>query len=738
MSAGDVLRASEASALNGEKFFSSVSGKYTKNKKHKKLSLKSLGAAGFITVMLGGFLVFFSMGNLVPAAISDKLIEATDVQYADAVESKLIVFAQALEMGDVPDNTANRLKNEGVLIGYMENGNFIENNKSGKQSVISYNDEIISASSFASKVKSDVKLYNAFNNATYDRAAYYYDESARKVFQKIGTNRNNYNASSDFDMVMSKVMGEGSNININNVSTEEVENEDGETSVNYITLGDNASSSSASLLVNSVNEKNYAANTSLATLNAADSLNTADKISREQRSSLFFLAFMENISKMKAGQGSESKINEAMNYLYRTQESEVVDVKTGEVVKVSGSMMESPSLYAILTDGEIKSETVINYSSDRVLNTVENIANNKADSETLDNTVTSSEKGVKGTVGRFTSLNGEKSDISTLEKVTPIINSSLVNNSFSTIGGVSGGEFLVEGAVNVGAKLAKASGATPGDAESIQKYAKVTNTILALDRESDKLNRSPLDISSRNTFLGSIFYSLAVNAGSGKIFSSISGIINSSLAIISPIHSTYASDSSDSYLSTFGECTTLQNIGAVGSVTCSEIATFDTSTLGDIFNDAGFRDFINKNTTLDSSGTRVINKESKLADFILYNDERVSPLGVIDSGILNSINNGSSSIPFVSNFIEMIQELLGAPEENRRIASGASFVNSTANNDWNEYKYAQRYISLARATDALRQYDGEQTAYSSLEFFEGNNNPVIAFLNNYYNEIANN
>ena len=159
------------------------------------------------------------------------------------------------------------------------------------------------------------------------------------------------------------------------------------------------------------------------------------------------------------------------------------------------------------------------------------------------------------------------------------------------------------------------------------------------------------------------------------------------------------------------------------------IATFDTSTLEGIFEDAGFIAFMDENTTLDSSGTRTINNNSKLADFIKYNAKRITPIGTTDGGILESLVNGSGfNIPFLSDILSMIKMSLEATEEDKRIATGETFVNSGSNADWDTYKYAQRYMSLARATEALRQYDGEATAYSNLKYFEGTENPVIAFL----------
>ena len=58
-------------------------------------------------------------------------------------------------------------------------------------------------------------------------------------------------------------------------------------------------------------------------------------------------------------------------------------------------------------------------------------------------------------------------------------------------------------------------------------------------------------------------------------------------------------------------------------------------------------------------------------------------------------------------------------------------MNSGDNADWEFYKYAQRYVSLARAASTLRQFDGDKTSYVNLKFFEGTENPVMAFLHEY-------
>ena len=136
-----------------------------------------------------------------------------------------------------------------------------------------------------------------------------------------------------------------------------------------------SSSDKASEFVEEVRQKNPAGSATESAINTADALKVADTTAKEQRSALFFSLFMENISKMKAGEGNEAKINEAMNFLYDEAETEVVDVNTGEIVKTKGTPLDSPSLYAVLANEKVDPSNVENYSSDRILRTIENRSN---------------------------------------------------------------------------------------------------------------------------------------------------------------------------------------------------------------------------------------------------------------------------------------------------------------------------------------------------------------------------
>ena len=735
MQAKNIFRQSESFASIGKEYAVNISNKSKKKGISKKIT--SFGAMGFLTIIILFFAIIFGTGNLIPTTISDRLVEETDMQYADAVESKKLVFQQALYNGNIPKNTADILESNGVHVGYLNTANeFIPSNSADVPLVLKTDNQIITADDFIDEVSSNINLYNAFNNATYSRAAYYYDDAAMDVFKEIGTNRNNYTSDSDFNDVMSEKIDNHS-INISETNRYQKNRRNSETGeietyYEYETSNTiNNSNTDTSNYLENIANNNFGSSSEEATISAAQSLSVADTISKEQRSSLFFVTFMENISKMKAGDGSESKINESMNYLFENSENEIVNVKNGNIIKVSGSAMDSPSLYAILSGNQVNSDAVNNYASDRIIKTINNQyeENSGEDNDLIMASVATNKN---ASISKMMNYKISTASAETLNTVSQTVSSSLINNSFSNIKGINAGEFLVEGAINLGKRLAKASGGTMGDENSVSQYIKLNSDILAMDASVDRMNRSPFDITSKNTFLGSIIYNFALSIHNYNNKSILNGIkvfsVSTNRSILSLLPSSFA-DSAQGYLNNTGDCETYRKIGAVGSVQCSEIITFDTSTLNDPFYDSGFISFVENNTTLNESGVRTINDNSKLAEFILYNNERITPNGIMDGGIINSLSNKESSIPYVSDLASSFSNYYSfVTEEDKNIASGAAFVNSSSNLEWNEYKYAQRYVSLARATEALRKYSDDDTAYTNIKYFEGNNNPVIAFL----------
>ena len=674
----------------------------------------------FFALTIAVVTVFFSLGNHIPDMIGSALTEATDVQCANNTIDKEWVFIETLRQGSLPSDTIENLKEFGIEIGSVDkNGNFSENPKG---TVLKNEGKLLSDSSLYDAFQSDASLYRAFNESTYTCAAFYYDDAAVRVFKDLGTNRNNYTDGKSFEEVLDSAMKAGSDITINSV----VATKDTKTPYkNSASMSTNTTD--AASIIDSVRASNPASTKAESALQSADVLKTADTISKEQRSSTFFLYFMETISKMKAGFGDTSEINAAMNFLNESAETEVVDTETGEVVHLSGTPLESPSLYAITSGHSVSKDETKNFSSDRILDTTRNQlsragtpASDDSVFSTIKSTLSSFSNKIKGSISRFITSSVETAELSILSPLIPTISSSLINNSFTeSIHGISGGELLAEGAVNVGRRLAMASGGTAGDESAALAYNKEVTRIAALNNEVDRMTRSPLDPTSKNTFLGSLIYNFGV-------------LKKSPLGLLIP--SASADSTEKNFLTTFGNNTTLKTIGAVGTVHGSAIATFDTSTQYDPYNNQEFQDFINNNTTLNASGNREVKPGSYLAKFILYNNERKTPLGTIDAGILSSLKENSSFLSLFTNSVDSVSLFNSATDEEKQIASGAAFVNSSNNPYWNNYKYAQRYVSINRALSTLKQYSSDKTAYNDLKGFEGTDNIVLAFTEKYYEE----
>ena len=747
MSYEQALIQSEENALENREFVSNVnSPKFSStgtfhNFTKKKSSPIFAIVIGLVLVIGGIFLSQFD--EEIPSLFNDLILEATDVQNADHIESSKIAFQGALKQGEIPNDTAKLLKEKDYLVGYLDqNGNFIEDNDSKQPSVLKKGDQIITADNFIVETneKNNVDLYKAFKYAAYDKGAYYFDAAAEDVFADINVSRNEFkDENTTFDSAMNSKLNTKS-ININNVERKEetkVDDEGNEyTVITYEKLGNDANtkSSTAESIIEEVVNKNLASTSTEATLMAADELKVADTISKERRSMSFYATFMENISKMKAGEGQNSKINDAMNFLYDKTVSQVVDVKTGQVTEVKGSPIDSPSLNAILMGKKVNISDVTNYSSDRILTMTKNnlnlaqASNTTAQSTNIINTTVASVSQSISSIGRLIQSGTELATTAVLAPLAPTISSSLIKSSVDNMNGIAAGEFLVEGAVNLGRNLAvHGSGATAGDTQAILAYQQLNNKIIAMDAAANRLDRSPFDITSKNTFLGSILYKFATTLRTSSIFSSISTI--SSLAgksLLALFPSAHATEEANSYLSTFGQCETYATIGAAGTAQCSSIATFDTSTLDDPYNNQEYIQFLNENTEL-INGTRTVKPGSYLANFIDYNNDRKTPLATTDGGILRSLRTGGTYIPFISDIKNLVSLFTDTSESELRIATGAAFVNSTNNPDWQNYKYAQRYVSIARAIAAMRQFSNDPTAYN-LEFHEGTENPVIAYM----------
>ena len=240
----------------------------------------------------------------------------------------------------------------------------------------------------------------------------------------------------------------------------------------------------------------------------------------------------------------------------------------------------------------------------------------------------------------------------------------------------------------------------------------------------DRSRRSPFDITSQNTFLGSIVSSLyPILYSSDSVMDSVSNInstVTHSIAVLFP--GVYA-EGNNSYQNTFGGCPTPKSITAEGDIYCNKIVTFDPEVITMQYSDLEER--LETAGQLERDGTGVVNIEdnSGLAQFATLEVYRESTPGVKDANICEALKQGQS---IIGRVLSIIKSALGIKQScegaDADIATGKAFINSSENSKWDdEYKYYQAFY--------LKTYSRELLGY-----YDGSINPTVAFKEKYFTE----
>ena len=244
-------------------------------------------------------------------------------------------------------------------------------------------------------------------------------------------------------------------------------------------------------------------------------------------------------------------------------------------------------------------------------------------------------------------------------------------------------------------------GGSAGSKEALKAYNRAKSVVLAEEAELDRKTRSPFDLTSRNTFLGSIAYSLipiATSSGVGTTIKSIGNVFTKSVSSLLPSASAVAETS---LVTSLGECPIMNSVGAVCDPTGNPYYVDDLSTI-----DLTPAEIEAKIVELDpnafkgenSNGQKIINPNSNLGKTAMILDQRIATLGIADASAANILVQQPSTIvanlPLVGDVAQIISALGEA--DNMPWISGSAGVNSEENPLWDEVKYYQRYISDQR------------------------------------------
>lgn len=301
---------------------------------------------------------------------------------------------------------------------------------------------------------------------------------------------------------------------------------------------------------------------------------------------------------------------------------------------------------------------------------------------------------------------------------------------------------------------------------SLISYYQEQDKVIADTARFERESRSPFDITSKYTFIGSLATNLMpIATKMSSLTGMLSGfgtVVNNSLTSLTPqssavsasIRAQAASDYTEEY------CPELYDIGGVGDFACNPYIITDTSTMGmspldviDKIDDNGnFVTDKDGEPLISENGNLQIKEDSPLAKYILFCGQRESQFGVADINIANTFGSGDGALSQFVHKLPVVGNTMDAIAEAKKLANmgwitGESCVtgNITGSSDmyntwtdekgygeekplekrgdqeWQETKYFQRFVEDQRLSEAegLFEEDGEGEGSAVTEFLEG-------------------
>ena len=719
-------------------------------------------------LLLGGGALFYASQSILGPHLSSLYTEATDLQFTSYNSRNSRIFKYLINGGDQIKISAlgkkyttftpymkSRLKKNGIEVGKLDaDGNFhASSGLSTTKTVLKYNDEIIDAGSFQNKFASDANFREAYYKAKRGRVAGFFDDSADYYYKKKGATRDifdQYKSTGDNetdtknfqDTVSDRVTGTDGGINTaHHLVDEETGDENIGNNGNDVdtkNIDGDTPEVKARSMVNSLAQKVANKGSQICVgLRIANMASIAVSSYTIYQSIAYFLSLMEPISKMMAGEGDASAVNETLNFLTgeTTQQVQYINEDgSTETKDVTGSPLQSAGAKLVLGDTPSSTKETAPYSIKNVSRAAMNIAVGTGITNTYCDGVLAAEAAISlvanavpgGTLANFVIsaiantvggivLTGIIGTI--VSTIIPYVAKIFASNIFETYTGVPAGELFSQGAANANFKLStQGSAYMPASESYIKRQNNETALALSQEAEIDRLHRSPFDASSKNTFLGSLLSKFAFMSYTSNTFSQISNFattISNSLSILNPTTSAY--DNATMYTSRYSGCT-----NALDDTVCDmydqEIVGMDYSTIDLEPDDPTYLSVIEPN--LDEDGNII--EDSELAKFITICTERESPWGVLDVNILNSLQTDLGTVGNNMFIINDALDIVNAIEDaaNKDWGTGKNCQMGSENPRWDtEMKYYQRYVEDMRILSGMTD--------------EEDSNPVLAYQKAY-------
>ena len=380
------------------------------------------------------------------------------------------------------------------------------------------------------------------------------------------------------------------------------------------------------------------------------------------------------------------------------------DAVSGKNITITESLFENANFVATISNGTYDESQFQSFQNDTAL-----VATSMLNNGVINNTslVTSGQK--KSNIVLKTG-GDESVDRDKLSKVTDALSFTYSEKPSKLLTSRVGAHWLSEGGSDYFSRIAQSIlGYAPSDATAIQAYNRYIDERRAIADAAERATKSPFDISSRNTFLGSIVYGISStilanhHSFSGGISTtSVFGAV-SSLADYSSkgfLNTVLADGPGTDYGDVIGKsCPTVNSIGVDGFLSCIPHGTVSPD----------YMDYTKEQW--DS----VLSEDDKKMYELLYKD-RKSTVGVKDAEICERYKSefsstGESIVQSISDFFSKmagLYESCSGVDDSVSLAGG--FANSEANSENREkIKLLSAYSLFDRVNSYMNDAKSEMS-----------------------------
>ncbi|MBR2753660.1 hypothetical protein IKD82_00615 [Candidatus Saccharibacteria bacterium] len=703
--------------------------------KSKEKSFMKSKAMKFSVVAIVAISVMVMAASFISSNIPSFLIGHLDLNLQDSLfftdtsltleKQARYITQQALLKGEVPKAHADDLAMHGIEVGQVTlAGDFVktnvyladlDNNKVASNSndyyvnsddgelAVRFDNQIIKASEFVATIESNPKMYAEYSEALNISGKFYYSDEVNEVYDDMGVSRGSFN---DFEVTgdeekdwenfnerLAEVLDEESSVDVNGYSGDDDE-EEGESENNGSGFTVKVDGEDAGSIVNAVGSETKGTN---ATAKASQLLNAAISSSEPYKAAKAFIAIEEPIQRARID--GDGPVNEVMRALNEEQEVSYENVYNSEMTTQKKSILTTDNFVAAVSGGGFNKNEAMNFSRDRVLT-----ATNSEDS-TVVNDSTVATDGQKRSNILIKNGSGDGADLETLSNATDSLSIAVTEKNSELFKSVVGGNRIIEGGSFIANSInSRVIGAMPSDAGTIARYQREVNEELARKAEGERATKSPFDISSKYTFLGSIVHNFASSFISSRKSVSDGFSRTSFLATIAKMTdkstdglfgSVRADGSSKKYAETFGKnCTTVNSAAtSEGDIYCTSINTISTAfmrfSLEDWKTSAIGNELTDSGEIKDKyDGT---NSTTGMKDFIDLGMERLSTVGVQSSEVCERWKDNHEN--FLNKIGDAISSAFGLYESCKGIDSDVSIGSKYALSDSNSNAGNVEYYS---------------------------------------------